>query len=169
MHLLCVHRLKESRIQRVSKPGGKANHSQDSQGIVQEGQQGAQGRPNQAILQVLEPRSRPILDGLGVDVVEEGVDGDVPSAGILLRTPKRLQTKSPSVLRWKRGCGMPRHKPLLANSQSPIQCQRGASWRWLGAWTAPGSAQSPQKPTMAPLGSPSAPENASQRPRPSSN
>lgn len=33
---------------------------------------------------------RPVLDHTGVDVVEEGVDGDVPAEGILERSPEGL-------------------------------------------------------------------------------
>mmetsp|Transcript_8134 Transcript_8134/g.14446 ORF Transcript_8134/g.14446 Transcript_8134/m.14446 type:complete len:447 (-) Transcript_8134:912-2252(-) len=75
-------------VQREVEAAGKSDGAQGTCGCHRvriERPQRGHGGPNPAEAQILQSLSCPIFHFLGAEVVEEAVDGEVPSPGILLR------------------------------------------------------------------------------------
>ncbi len=67
-----------------AQSGGEADGAQHSYGVLSEPYVGVANAADHAMLEVV--KSADVIDNLeGTDIVEESVDGEVPSAGILLR------------------------------------------------------------------------------------
>lgn len=61
----------------------EADETEDPQRVVVEGFEGWKGGADELVLHVLEATARKILNLLGMEIVEEGIDGAVAAEGVL--------------------------------------------------------------------------------------
>lgn len=135
----------EGGVQRKAVAGGEAQGAQHAQRVVQERGRRRQRRADEAGAQVGKALAGEVLHLARVDVVEEGVDGEVAARRVLLWRANLLRGGVSAALgaagaghvrRW--GCGSPRRIARSGGSQSRWRCRRCASWPSPGACSAPG-------------------------------
>lgn len=83
LHLLSPQRFGNLRYHLILEAGTEPERPHDPQRVVHESLKWVQRSPDDARLEIADSQTRVIFDGLLVDIVEEGVDGEIPPESIL--------------------------------------------------------------------------------------